>query len=160
MTAFVETDKIWERGLLKGFNLLLSLFKRRIQVHWHKMWKYYFSGDGNTFWDSVGIFIASHNQPCVHLARTANKKSGEQEIHKSFSFILGVTQYKSNSGDKTFHAMTSDYLISSPFIFLVFVGIWWKGERQIPQPRTRDKKIQECTTVDTDFIITRTMRFS
>ena len=76
----------------------------------------------------------------MHLARTANEKSAEQEFHKSFSFILGFTQYKSNSGDKSFHAMTSDYLILSPFIFLVFV--------------------EECTTVDTDFIITWTMRFS
>ena len=44
----------------------------------------------------------------VHLAWTANEKSGEQEFKKSLSSILGFTQYKSNSGIKTFHAMTSD----------------------------------------------------
>ena len=88
----------------------------------------------------MDIFIASHSQPWVQLALIVNEKSGEQEFKKSFTSILGFTQYKSNSGDKSFHAMTSDYLILSPFIFLVFV--------------------EECTTVDTDFIITWTMRFS
>ena len=79
---------------MKGFNLLLSLLKEEFKS----------KSTGTCY-----TIQRCQNIISVHLARTAaSEKSGEQEFKKSFSSILRFTQYKSNSGIKTFHAMTSD----------------------------------------------------